>query len=131
MHLINSTRIGTWKALGEEMRAVADRRYNWAVIARKYNYLINKVSLVARQASKAGLHPRLSQLSKEELVGHGNRLSQRPGQGATRSGRSTPSTRNNSARWYVTMTATESQRNSRQNRPRASRPSRIWRARAP
>jgi glycosyltransferase involved in cell wall biosynthesis len=70
MHLINSTRIGTWKALGEQMRAVADRRYNWAVIARKYNYLINSVYSVARQASKAGLHPQLSQLSKEELVGH-------------------------------------------------------------
>jgi glycosyltransferase involved in cell wall biosynthesis len=70
MHLINSTRIGTWKALGEEMHAVADRRYNWAVIARKYNYLINSVFTVARQVSKAGLHPQLSQLSNKELVGH-------------------------------------------------------------
>ena len=70
MHLINSTRIGTWKTLGEEMRAVADRRYNWAVIARKYNYLINSVFAVGQQVSKAGLHPQLSQLSKEELVGH-------------------------------------------------------------
>jgi glycosyltransferase involved in cell wall biosynthesis len=65
---INATRIGTWKELGLEMQAIADRRYNWAVIARKYNYLINKVSLLARSGAKAGLHPQLSSLSSKELV---------------------------------------------------------------
>jgi glycosyltransferase involved in cell wall biosynthesis len=65
---INATRIGTWKVLGKEMQAIADRRYNWAVIARKYNYLINKVSIIERSGVKAGLHPQLSSLSSKELV---------------------------------------------------------------
>ena len=65
---INATRIGTWKALGREMQAIADRRYNWAVIAKKYNYLINKVLLIERSSVKAGLHPQLSSLSQKELV---------------------------------------------------------------
>jgi glycosyltransferase involved in cell wall biosynthesis len=65
---INDTRIGTWMALGQEMQAIADRRYNWAVIAKKYNYLINKVSAIARSSTKAGLHPQLSSLSQKELV---------------------------------------------------------------
>jgi glycosyltransferase involved in cell wall biosynthesis len=60
---INATRIGTWKALGQEMQAIADRRYNWAVIAKKYNYLINKVFSSKRSSIKAGLHPQLSNLS--------------------------------------------------------------------
>ena len=67
---INNTRIGTWKALGQEMHAVADRRYNWAVIARKYNYLINKVSAAASHSPKGALHPQLSHLSTKELVQH-------------------------------------------------------------
>jgi glycosyltransferase involved in cell wall biosynthesis len=67
---INTTRIGTWKALGQEMQAIADRRYNWAVIAKKYNYLINKVFSSERSASKAGLRPQLSDLSHKELVQH-------------------------------------------------------------
>jgi len=67
---INATRIGTWKALGQEMQAIADRRYNWAVIAKKYNYLINKVFSSERSASKAGLRPQLSDLSHKELVQH-------------------------------------------------------------
>jgi len=65
---INATRIGTWKALGQEMHAIADRRYNWAVIAKKYNYLINKVFSIQRSSVKAGLHPQLSKLSHKELV---------------------------------------------------------------
>jgi glycosyltransferase involved in cell wall biosynthesis len=67
---INATRIGTWKSLGQEMQAIADRRYNWAVIAKKYNYLINKVFSSERSASKAGLRPQLSDLSHKELVQH-------------------------------------------------------------
>jgi hypothetical protein len=67
---INATRIGTWKALGKEMHAIADRRYNWAVIAKKYNYLINKVFETRRSNIKAGLHPQLSNLSSKELVQH-------------------------------------------------------------
>jgi glycosyltransferase involved in cell wall biosynthesis len=67
---IGATRIGTWKALGQEMQAIADRRYNWAVIARKYNYLINKVFATKSQGAKAGLQPQLSSLSATELVKH-------------------------------------------------------------
>ncbi|RZJ57311.1 MAG: DUF1972 domain-containing protein [Hymenobacter sp.] len=67
---INATHISTWKALGREMYAIADRRYNWAVIARKYNYLINKVFATKSQSVKAGLHPQLSHLSANELMQH-------------------------------------------------------------
>jgi glycosyltransferase involved in cell wall biosynthesis len=67
---INNTRIGTWKALGQEMLAIAERRYNWAVIARKYNYLINKVFMASGREAKAGLRPQLSSLSTNELVQH-------------------------------------------------------------
>ena len=67
---INTTHISTWKALGREMHAIADRRYNWAVIARKYNYLINKVFATTHQSTKAGLHPQLSHLSANELMQH-------------------------------------------------------------
>ena len=67
---INATRIGTWKDLGKEMHAIADRRYNWAVIARKYNYLINKVFATTNREGKAGLHSQLSYLPANELVQH-------------------------------------------------------------
>jgi glycosyltransferase involved in cell wall biosynthesis len=67
---IGSTPVGTWKALGKEMQAVADRRYNWATIARKYNYLINRVFAIERQQVKAGLLPQLSHLSNKELMHH-------------------------------------------------------------
>ena len=67
---IKATTIGTWLALGLTMKSVADRRYNWATIARKYNYLILKVSASQRQSVKGGLKPQLSQLSPAELVQH-------------------------------------------------------------
>ncbi|RZK31862.1 MAG: DUF1972 domain-containing protein [Hymenobacter sp.] len=67
---INATHIGTWKDLGKEMQAIAGRRYNWAVIARKYNYLIYKTAAAPRQSFKGGLHPQLSHLSSAELVQH-------------------------------------------------------------
>jgi glycosyltransferase involved in cell wall biosynthesis len=67
---IAETRIRTWKALGQEMQAIADRRYNWAVIAKKYNYLINKVYSTKSQEVKAGLRPQLSYLPANELVQH-------------------------------------------------------------
>lgn len=67
---INATRIGTWKTLGHEMKAIADRRYNWAVIARKYNYLIEKASDTVSSQAKAGLRPQLSYLSATDLVQH-------------------------------------------------------------
>jgi hypothetical protein len=49
---------------------VTDRRYNWALIARKYNYLIQKVSATERQSPKGGLHSQLSQLPPAELGQH-------------------------------------------------------------
>jgi glycosyltransferase involved in cell wall biosynthesis len=67
---ILSTSISSWRGLGQEMKSVADRRYNWATIARKYNYLIQKVSATAQHAVKGGLHPQLSQLSPADLVQH-------------------------------------------------------------
>ena len=57
-------------ALGLTMKSVADRRYNWALIARKYNYLIQKVSATERRSTKSGLHSQLSQLPPNELVQH-------------------------------------------------------------
>lgn len=69
-HHINATHIGTWKALGRQMHAIAERRYNWAVIARKYNYLIEKVAVTAARQVKAGLRPQLSYLPPNELVKH-------------------------------------------------------------
>ena len=67
---ISETRIRTWKALGQEMQAIADSRYNWSVIAKKYNYLINKVYSTKSQEAKAGLRPQLSYLPATELVQH-------------------------------------------------------------
>jgi hypothetical protein len=51
-------------------QSVTDRRYNWALIARKYNYLIQKVSATKRQSPKGGLHSQLSQLPPAELRQH-------------------------------------------------------------
>lgn len=68
--LIRATSIGSWRALGQEMKSVADRRYNWATIARKYNYLIQKVSAGAQQVAKGDVRPQLSQLSSADLVQH-------------------------------------------------------------
>jgi glycosyltransferase involved in cell wall biosynthesis len=67
---IKATTISTWLALGLTMQSIADRRYNWAIIARKYNYLIHKVSSTVRQGTKGGLSPQLSELTPAELVQH-------------------------------------------------------------
>ena len=67
---IKTTSIATWLALGLQMKSVADRRYNWAIIARKYNYLIHKVSTTLQHGAKSGLHSQLSQLPPSELVQH-------------------------------------------------------------
>ena len=67
---ITNTSISTWKTLGQRMQAIAERRYNWAVIARKYNYLIEKVSAGAPTQAKASLRPQLSYLPATELVQH-------------------------------------------------------------
>ena len=70
MHYLKNTSMGTWLTLGLTMKSVADRRYNWALIARKYNYLIQKVSATVRRTPKGGVHSQLSQLSPAELVQH-------------------------------------------------------------
>ena len=67
---IKTISMTTWLALGLTMKSVADRRYNWALIARKYNYLIQKVSATVRSSTKSGLHSQLSQLPPNELVQH-------------------------------------------------------------
>ena len=67
---IKTISMTTWLALGLTMKSVADRRYNWALIARKYNYLIQKVSTTMRNSTKSGLHSQLSQLPPNELVKH-------------------------------------------------------------
>ncbi|TDN38851.1 DUF1972 domain-containing protein [Hymenobacter sp. UV11] len=67
---INTTSISTWKGRGLQMRAIAERRYNWAVIARKYNFLIQQVSAAVPGHAKAGLRPQLSYLPNTELVKH-------------------------------------------------------------
>jgi len=74
---IKQTDFVTWRALGDAMKAVADRRYTWAVIARKYNYLLNKVSATS---IKGGLDPQLSRLNQKDLIdfqiGHYHSLTQ-------------------------------------------------------
>jgi glycosyltransferase involved in cell wall biosynthesis len=70
MQCIKTTSMRTWLVQGQAMQSVADRRYNWALIARKYNYLIQKVSATERQSTKGGLHSQLSQLPPAELVQH-------------------------------------------------------------
>jgi len=67
---ILTTSITNWQALGQQMKSVADRRYNWATIARKYDYLIRKVSATAQRTVKGGLHSQLSQLPPADLVQH-------------------------------------------------------------
>jgi glycosyltransferase involved in cell wall biosynthesis len=65
--LVQETSYAAWQAVGAEMKATAERRYTWAVIARKYNYLIHKVCL---SGPKAGLHAQLSKLDKKDLLEH-------------------------------------------------------------
>jgi len=67
---ITTTHVGTWLALGEQMQGIAERRYNWAVIAKKYNYLINKVLRPYAAVAKDGLHAQLSKLQHTELLHH-------------------------------------------------------------
>jgi len=69
-HHITHTRFGTWMALGQQMQAIAERRYNWAVIAKKYNYLIEKVLRPEGATPTRSLHPQLSQLRQAELLQH-------------------------------------------------------------
>ncbi|SNR79809.1 DUF1972 domain-containing protein [Hymenobacter mucosus] len=57
----------TWKNVGVEMKAVAERRYKWDIIAQKYNYLIERVSAAKY---KEGVRPLLSTLSQQSLLEH-------------------------------------------------------------
>lgn len=41
--IIRETSIAEIRQLGESMKAIADRRYTWAIIANRYKYLIKKV----------------------------------------------------------------------------------------
>ena len=73
---VRGTTFVAWQALGREMKEIADRRYTWQVIARKYDYLIRKVAVTSR---KEGLDPKLSQLEPQDLIryqiGHYHALS--------------------------------------------------------
>ncbi|OON67231.1 DUF1972 domain-containing protein [Hymenobacter sp. CRA2] len=64
---IRSTPYATWKTLGANMLAIAQRRYTWAVVARKYNHLIYKVCSATQKGS---IRPRLSQLTRRDLLEH-------------------------------------------------------------
>jgi len=67
---ITNTRFGTWLALGQQMQAIAERRYNWATIAKKYHYLIEKVAQPANAQPQKDLRAQLSRLRQAELLDH-------------------------------------------------------------
>ena len=67
---ITNTRFGTWLALGQQMQAIAERRYNWATIAKKYHYLIEKVARPASAQPQKDLRAQLSRLRQAELLDH-------------------------------------------------------------
>ena len=67
---ITNTRFGTWLALGQQMQAIAERRYNWATIAKKYHYLIEKVAQPASPQPQKDLRAQLSRLRQAELLDH-------------------------------------------------------------
>jgi glycosyltransferase involved in cell wall biosynthesis len=67
---ITNTRFGTWLALGQQMQAIAERRYNWATIAKKYHYLIEKVARPASTQPQKDLRAQLSRLRQAELLDH-------------------------------------------------------------
>lgn len=67
---ITSTRLGTWLALGQQMQAIAERRYNWATIAKKYHYLIEKVAQPHSPQPQKDLRAQLSRLRQAELLDH-------------------------------------------------------------
>ncbi|RZJ86842.1 MAG: glycosyltransferase [Hymenobacter sp.] len=69
-HHIVHTRFGTWLALGQQMQAIAERRYNWATIAKKYHYLIEKVLRPASAQPQKDLRAQLSRLRQAELLDH-------------------------------------------------------------
>ena len=40
IRIIEQTNIATYKIIGNRMKAIADRRYTWSIIAKKYHHLI-------------------------------------------------------------------------------------------
>ncbi len=64
-HLISTTTLVEWRALGHTMQSIAQRRYTWETIARKYNYLIRQVTATL---PKGGLAPQLSRLDQQALL---------------------------------------------------------------
>ena len=69
-HHIMQTRFSTWLALGQRMQDIAERRYNWAVITKKYQYLIDKVLRPSDARSQKDLRAQLSRLRQTELLDH-------------------------------------------------------------
>lgn len=63
--LIKETSLATWQTLGLQMQAIAERRYRWEVIARKYSALFHNTSGVRQ---KGGLRPQISRLGQEDLL---------------------------------------------------------------
>lgn len=65
--LLQDSSLATWQALGRQMQAIAERRYKWEIIARKYSALFHNPS-GARQ--KGGLRAQISLLGSEDLLQH-------------------------------------------------------------
>lgn len=66
--LIIQTSIAAWAALGVTMQTIAQRRYKWEVIARKYNHLIRQV---LGSAPKGRITPQISSLDQRALLQNG------------------------------------------------------------
>ncbi len=67
-HLLRRTSPDSIRAIGHEMKEIADRRYCWNIIASKYRALIRKACQVV---SKAGVTPELQQCEEEMLTQYG------------------------------------------------------------
>jgi hypothetical protein len=65
--LIKDTSLATWQALGAQMQAIAERRYKWEIIARKYSYLFHNPGGALH---KGGLRAQISLLGQDDLLQH-------------------------------------------------------------
>lgn len=57
LYTVENTRLATYKQKGEQMKAIAYRRYNWDTIATKYDYLIKHVLCNAPKAVLSPYNP--------------------------------------------------------------------------